>query len=152
MHFKEDKCGGSDSGLLSAGGVCLKPLSISEYWHLEGLGTRRAGLHMCVCQDDSAYTRVSLSLCMSPYACSCVQKSGAMAREGRVYSYRLGRLPRLSREGESWGGRSGDFAPSGEGETRRQAEAMAEKGPVVSLGWGKQSQGGVWSMEAEACS
>lgn len=39
----------------------------------------------------SAHARVSVSLCVSLYVCFYVQELGAMAREGRAYSYNLGR-------------------------------------------------------------
>lgn len=48
-----------------------------------------------------------MSLCpsVSLYESSYVQEFGTMAREGRAYSYNLGRLPqaRVSPEGQKWG-------------------------------------------------
>lgn len=66
----------------------------------------------------SAHPRVPMSLCVSLCGCSCVQELGAMAREHGPIPTILGGLPRLSR-GPEGRVRNEDFAPSGEGETRK---------------------------------
>ena len=48
--------------------------------------------------------------------------------------------------------RNGNFAPSGEGESRRQTGALDEKGPGDGLGQGDKAKMGYGSLEAETCS
>ena len=70
------------------------PLSISECWCLEELGTQGSWpvfVSLCAVTYPSEHTRISVSLCVSLYGFSCVQELGAMVREGQVYSYNPGR-------------------------------------------------------------
>ena len=48
--------------------------------------------------------------------------------------------------------RNGNFAPSGQGKSRRQTGALDEKGPGAGLGQGDKAKMGYGSLEAETCS
>lgn len=48
--------------------------------------------------------------------------------------------------------RNGNFAPSGDSESGRQAGALDEKGPGAGLGQGDKAKMGYGSLEAESCS